>query len=276
MQIRLLIAAPAALIFSAAQAGERLTWLHPEFPPSYIASGEFSGLGYIDQQLALLQTKLPGFTQSVVNAPLTRIWHELGRADGFCFLGASKTEERLKIGIFSHRGIYTPIIQLAVRAEESGRLSPYLNEDGEVDLGKLKSASDLVGAYTDMATYGPAIDDFIHAPDRAVVLNKVVELRHPVALLQNGRTDFIFIWPEQLTYLKRSAHSDFATVSYRIAGMAEAQPYYAVCSKGAVGQKAIARIDAVLAEPSAWHEFVGPLKSWFPPPDFERADRAKE
>lgn len=260
----------------AAGAEEHITWLHPEFPPSYIASGEFAGQGYLDRQLAVLQAKLPGFAHSTVTAPLARIWHELPRTDGVCFLGASITPERLKLGLFSKRGIYTPIIQLAVRAEEAERFYPYLDADGQVELEKLKSAPDLEGAYTDTATYGPEIDAFLHAPDRTVTLNRVVEIHHPFTLLQKGRTDFIFIWPEQLTYLKRSTHSEFDTASFRIAGSSDAQPYYAACSRGPIGRKAIQKIDEVLADPAAWHEFVAPLRSWFPPIDFERADRATD
>lgn len=273
---KILFAVSLGMISAAVEAGDHITWLHPEFPPSYIGAGEFAGQGYLDRQLAVLQTMLPGFTQSVVTAPLARIWHELPRADGFCFLGASITDERLKLGIFSKKGINTPIIQLAVRSEEAERLRLYLNGDGEVELDRLKSAPDLEGAYTDTATYGPAIDAFIHAPDRAVTLTKVVEMRHPLTLLEKGRADFIFVWPEQLTYFKRSTHSDFATTSYRVSGTSDAQPYYVACSKGAVGQKVITRIDAVLAEPAAWHAFVAPLKTWFPPVDFDRADLATE
>lgn len=268
----------AALMASAATAAraDHITWLHPEFPPSYIASGEFAGLGYIDRQLAVLQARLPGFTHSTVTAPLARIWYELPHEDGFCFLGASITEERLKLATFSDRGIDTPIIQLAMRTEGAERVRPYLNAAGEVELDKLKAATDLQGAYTDTATYGQAIDDFIHAPDRAVGLERVVEMRHPFVLLQKDRTDFIFVWPEQLTYFKRSTHSDFATVSYRIAGSSDAQPYYVACSKGPVGEKAIARINAVLGDPDAWHEFVAPLRMWFPNADYERAYRLVE
>jgi uncharacterized protein (TIGR02285 family) len=272
----ILLVLSMGLLSAAAEAGDHITWLHPEFPPSYIASGEFEGQGYLDRQLAVLQGMLPGFTQTVVTAPLARIWHELPRADGYCFLGASITEERLKLGIFSKRGIYTPIIQLAVRTEQAERIHPYLDAEGEVDLDRLKAAPDLRGAYTDTATYGVAIDDFIHAHDRAAPMEKVVEMRHPFTLLEKGRVDFIFVWPEQLTYYKRSSHSDFATTSYRIAGSSDAQPYYVACSKGAVGQKVITRIDAVLAEPAAWHAFVAPLKEWFPPVDFDRADTALE
>lgn len=277
MRLRTLLFATAlGLISASSKAADHITWLHPEFPPSYIASGEFAGQGYLDQQLAVLQGMLPGLTHSTVTAPLARIWHELPREDGFCFLGASITDERLKLARFSKRGIYTPIIQLAVRAEEAERIYPYLNADGEVELDKLKRAPDLEGAYTDTATYGAAIDDFIHARDRAGTLNKVVEVHHPFTLLQKGRTDFIFIWPEQLTYLKRSTHTEFATVSYRIAGSPDAQPYYVACSKGVVGEKVIKRINAVLTDPEAWHSFVVPLKNWFPPVDYDRADRAVE
>jgi len=266
----------AASVGSAATAGEHITWLHPEFPPSYIASGEFAGQGYLDRQLAVLQKMLPGFTHSTVTAPLARIWHELPRTDGYCFLGASITEERLKLGLFSKRGIDTPIIHLAMRAEQAERVRPYLDAEGEVVLDKLKTAADMQGAYTDTATYGSAIDDFIHAGDRTVRLSKVVEMRHPFTLLERGRTDFIFVWPEQLTFYKRSSHSDLATASFRIAGSSAAQPYYVACSKGAVGDRAITRIDAILAQPEAWHEFVAPLRSWFPPVDFERADKAAD
>jgi len=261
---------------ATAHAGEHITWLHPEFPPSYIAAGELAGYGYLDKQLAVLQGKLPEFSHSTVTAPLTRIWHELGRSDGLCFLGAATTEERLRIGRFSRRGILTPIIQLAMRAEESERIHPYLNADGEVDLEKLKGSTDLTGSYTETASYGRLIDDFIHSQDRTMVLNKVVELRHPFALLEKARTDFIFVWPEQLTYFKRSSHRDFATVSYRISGTTAAQPYFVACSKGPLGEKAIARIDAVLAEPDAWRDFVAPLRKWFPEADFERAERGFE
>jgi len=273
---KILLAALIGLASAAGQAGDHITWLHPEFPPSYIASGEYEGQGYLDRQLAVLQTMLPGFTQSVVTAPLARIWHELPRADGYCFLGASITDERLKLALFSKRGIYTPIIQLAMRSAEAERIRPYLDANGEVELDKLKASPDLRGAYTDTATYGEAIDSFNHAQDHAVALEKVVEMRHPFTLLEKGRVDFIFVWPEQLTYYKHSSHSDFATISYRIAGSSDAQPYYVACSKGARGDKAIRRIDAVLAEPKAWHEFVAPLKSWFPPVDFDRADNATE
>jgi uncharacterized protein (TIGR02285 family) len=277
MPIRsILFSAFLGLASVTAEANDHITWLHPEFPPSYIASGEFEGQGYLDRQLAALQGLLPGFAHSTITAPLTRVWHELPRTDGFCFLGASITEERLKLAIFSKRGIYTPIIQLAMREDEADRIRPYLNADGEVELDKLKTASGLEGAYTDTATYGQAIDDFIHAGDRTVTLTKVVEMRHPFTLLQKGRADFIFVWPEQLTFYKRSEHSDLATISFRIAGTSDAQPYYVACSKGAVGQKAITRIDAVLAKADAWHQFVEPLRSWFPPIDFERADSAAE
>lgn len=276
MSARTFLLAVSLSLAAAAQAADHVTWMHPEFPPSYIASGEFAGQGYLDQQLAVLQGKLSGVTQSTVTAPLSRIWYELPRSDGYCFLGASVTEERLKLALFSKRGIYTPIIQLAMRADEADRIRPYLNAQGEVDLDKLRFASDLEGSYTDNATYGALIDDFIHVQDRTVYLNKVVEMRHPFTLLERGRTDFIFIWPEQLTYYKRAAHSDVATVSFKIAGTSDAQPYYAACSKGPMGERAIRRIDAILAEPDAWHDFVAPLKSWFPPVDYERADRAVE
>jgi uncharacterized protein (TIGR02285 family) len=273
---RKILGAASIGLFSTAARADHITWLHPEFPPSYIASGEFAGLGYIDRQLAVLQTKLPGFTHSTVTAPLARIWHELPHADGYCFLGASITEERLELAQFSERGIDTPIIQLAMRTEEAERLRPYLDAAGEVELDKLKAATDLRGAYTDTATYGQAIDDFIHAADRAVDLERVVEMRHPFVLLQKARTDFIFVWPEQLTYFKRSTHSDFPTVSYKIAGSPDAQPYYVACSKGPVGQRAIARINAVLRDSDAWHEFVAPLRMWFPAADYERAYRMVE
>lgn len=277
MQIRtVFLVLSLALLSAATRAGENITWLHPEFPPSYIEFGEFAGQGYLDRQLAVLQAKLPGFTHSVATAPLARVWHELPRADGFCFLGASPTEERLKLGLFSRKGILTPIIQLAVRAEESERIRPYLNAEGEVDLDKLKFAARLTGAYTDTATYGRIIDDFLRAKDHTVGLKGVVEMRHPFTLLEKGRTDFIFVWPEQLTYFKRSTHSDFATVSYKVSGTSAAQPYYVACSKGPMGEKVIARINAVLDDPVAWHEFVAPLKAWFPPVDFDRADRGEE
>jgi uncharacterized protein (TIGR02285 family) len=273
---KILFAVWMGMASAAAEAGDHITWLHPEFPPSYIVSGEFAGQGYLDQQLAVLQAKMPGFTHSVVSAPLKRIWHELPRVDGYCFLGASITEERLKLALFSKRGIDTPIIQLAMRAEEVERIRPYLNANGEVDLDRLKFAPGLEGAYTDTASYGSLIDKFIHAQDRTVVLTGVVEMRHPFTLLQNGRTGFIFVWPEQLTYFKRSTHSELATASYRIAGTSDAQPYYVACSKGLMGQKAITRINAILAEPAAWHEFVAPLKTWFPPVDFDRVDSKTE
>jgi uncharacterized protein (TIGR02285 family) len=271
-----LFALSLAAAFAPARAADRITWLHPEFPPSYIGTGEFEGQGYLDQQLAVLQGKLPGFAQTTVTAPLARVWHELARADGFCFLGASPTEERRKVALFSKRGTPTPIIQLAMRGEQAERIRPYLDAEGEVDLGKLKTATDLAGTYTETATYGRAIDDFIHAEDRIVILDRVVEMRHPFTLLEKARTDFIFVWPEQLTYFKRSTHADFATVNFRIAGSPAAQPYYAACSKGPIGKRAIARIDAVLAIPANWHEFEAPLKAWFPQADYERADRGVE
>ena len=259
-----------------ARDNEQITWLHPEFPPSYIGSGEFAGQGYLDLQLTALQLQLPGFAHNVTTAPLARIWHEIPHTDGVCFLGASPTEERLKVALFSERGILTPIIQLAMREEGSERIRPYLNAEGEVDLEKLKAAPDLTGAYTDTATYGQIIDDFLHSDDHKVPLNRVVEMRHPLTLLEKARTDFIFVWPEQLTYFKRSTHSDFATVSYKVAGTTAAQPYYIACSRGPQGRKAIARINAVLAEPDTWHAFVAPLKIWFPQADYDRAYRGEE
>src|ERR1700761_815895 len=156
------------LTSAAARADEQITWLHPEFPPSYIGSGEFTGQGYLDLQLTVLQLKLPGFTHTVVTAPLARIWHEIPHTDGVCFLGASPTDERLKVALFSDRGILTPIIQLAMREEGSERIRPYLNAEGAVDLEKLKTAPDLTGAYTDTATYGQIIDDFLHSDDHKV------------------------------------------------------------------------------------------------------------
>jgi uncharacterized protein (TIGR02285 family) len=260
----LLIAVPS----TALQAGEVVTWMTSDNPPTYIYSGEFAGQGIGEQAISMLIGALPDYQHRVLQASPARIWYQMAHSDDSCAFGGLRNEEREKIVIYSNRPIIVPGFRLLVLASRLDVFKPVMTQDGEIDLDVLARQESMVGGHIATRLHLSPIDEFINDPTRRVRLEKMPEAAQLFALLQAGRIDFSFISALELPYYARKSHTTSKFVALPIKGSSRYVKGYLYCSKSPLGQSVITRIDALLADDRQWAAFLAPLRQWVEPADF--------
>ena len=263
-------------ITAAASAADEVLWMVPEFPPAFISGPFRTGEGYGDRQLDFLTAHLPQFGHTRIAAPMSRLWHEIGRRDGTCTLAAARLPEREKIASFSARSFHGTGNQVIVRTDRLGDFQRFLDKSGALDLTRLAADDTLRGAYTDTTSYGPAIDAFIRDHARKTPLQLVPHLRMPLALLDKRRVDFVFGYYMEMSYFRQLDRlGDNFTALPTSPEMAPLGGHVA-CTNGPLGREVIAAIDALLASDDGMLAYIEPLRDWYSPADFEAARKAAQ
>lgn len=268
--IAILVAACAA----TAAAAEDVTWILPEFPPAFISGPALARQGYGDRQLKFLIEHLPQFHHTTLNSTSARIWHEIEMREGVCTLAAARLPERERLAVFSARSFRGATNQVVIRTDHLRDFQPFLDPSGALDLARLAASDHLRGGFTDGASYGPAIDAFIHDPARRTPLDMTPHLRMPLTLLDKGRLDFVFGYYMEMTYYRRIGLLDDHFTALPTRPEQSRQDGYVACSDTPLGHKVIAAVDALLASDETMLAFIEPLRDWYSPADFEAAQKA--
>jgi len=263
-QIALLVAAlllQGTTIAATPTVKPAVTWVTPDL------SSDTNNFG--DHYLSFLMGRLPGFEHRVLQGSIGRVWHELqGSRVGACVFNALKTPEREAIAVYSRRPLLSPAYRLYFPTSQRALLTPYLDGQGRVDLGKL-AAAPLRGGITANRAYNTAIDSFVAERRKTRPLDNLVSTRQLLNVLRAGRLDYSFATPVDIEV------SSEGLDSLPIAGAEAWNASFIVCSRDKTGQAVIAAVDRLFDEQENWAEFIEPLSTVLSPEDYAVALRSK-
>jgi len=260
-RLRLLVAALLMLQGAAGAASPVVTWVTPDL------SNDTNNFG--DHYLSFLMGRLPTFDHRVLQGSIGRVWHEMqNKRVGTCVFNALKTPEREAVAVFSRRPLLWPAYRLYFPVSRRAALAPYLDGEGQVDLGKL-AAAPLHGGITSSRAYNAVIDKFIGARTKARPLDSLLSTRQIITLLRAGRLDYAFATSADVD------RPDGVLDSLPIAGADAWNASFVACSRDQIGVAVIAALDRVFTDQESWSEYIEPLRSLLPPADFAVVLRSK-
>ena len=226
--------------------------------PPFIASGPMAGQGFGDQQLKIFIRELPQFDQQVTPSSFARIFHEIGNSDGVCTHLVYKSPEREEIALYSARPFLVFGLRLFVVVEHADKIAPFATDSGEIDLDKLMSQSDMRSSFGPKRALPEAI---IKALGHARRMPETpMSPEQEIQLLAAGRVDFIVAPPNEIAYRQR--HHPVALRQYPLKDVARFSPLYTACSKGPLGQRLIASLNRLQAQPALWAAMTEPMRKW--------------
>jgi uncharacterized protein (TIGR02285 family) len=261
MRCRLSLA-PFLLLISSlpAQAADSITWITNPLPPTFITEGPDAGMGVGDQQLRLLMSHLPGYDHHRQQSSFARIWTQMAGHDGVCAQSVFSSPERRKVAVFNRRPLREAGFRLYGLADNAKRFEPYLTPAHGIDFARLAGESGVRGAY-----YGtrllPAPVIAAHLP-----LETTQSTEQMIRLLTAHRLDFFLAVGNEVSFFHRDD-----IVGYPIEGVPAYNDVFIACADKAIGRAVIAKIDALLAQPDLWAEFVAPMRRWHAPDEFEQS-----
>ena len=250
-------------------AKEKIRWIvYPEFPPARIVSGPLAGRGIIDRQLSWLISQLDGFDHVLVEATNLRAFREIVERDGQCVIDVVQTPERRDIALFSRVALIHRPPGIIIRSDRLAALAPARLPDGTIDLGRLAELAGLAGAIAEDRNFGPAISHFLASDHQE--LTQLLNVQQALAMMSHGRIDYTFGYSSEVLYYQRVSASPAEITFVPIAGGATPMPVYIACSRGSVGEKAIAAIDRVLDGADGPVPYLPELREWFDPEEYRQ------
>lgn len=258
----------AALVAKAAGAVQ-ITWLVVDEPPGAILEGPSTGLGAVELDGRILVRALPDFDWRVEVARPLRILHEIEHRDGVCAFGFAKTAKREQIMLFNARPMPMPGYGIIVRQDRMADFQPFLDKSGAIDLGLLRDGP-LVGGFVAGRMHPKDLRDFIEAPGHGAALVPEADTTSLFRRLAARRIDFLLASRDETAFFAQ-ANGGAHLTSLPIADTQQFGLAQISCSTGPAGQKAMAAIDAWLADDRHWAEFAAPWQRWLSPADYAAA-----
>ena len=269
-RLRALVLLAAALSGWAASA-ETLTWMLGDIRPMMMPEGDLAGQGAGQIDFKILQERLPQFDWRMESAAALRVLHEIQTRDGICSFGFAKLPEREGKMLFNARPMVVPGYGVLLREDRLDEFKPVLDKNGAVDLALLGKAPGLVGGYVGARPHFDVVKTYIEGHKAALISDDAVKLFRQ---LQARRIDWLFGLRDEANYFAAMLGHGGRFASLPISGTDQFGQAYTSCSNGPIGRKAMAAIDALLADDRHWAEFVAPWERWLSPADYAAALRS--
>lgn len=255
----------ALICLAGAARAEEVVWMLPVVAPAVIVDGPFAGLGGSEAGRQVLEKALPQFQWRYETAAPLRVIHEIEQRDGVCAPGMGKTPEREGLMLFNNRPGVSPGYGVILREDRLAEFQRFLDADGAFDLDRLAEAKNLSGGYpAGRPRYG-SLKDFVEKnPDR---LTGDTDTNRLFRQLKAKHLDYVLGLRDEAFYFA-TLGEEVKLVSLPLAGMPRFGKAYIACSKGPIGQAAMAAIDAYFADDAHWAASVGPWARWLSPDDF--------
>lgn len=272
----IVVATLTACLAGPAAAIDTVTWLTSDLPPQYIVEGELSGMGIKDQQLRLIETRLPDVQSRTMRASISRLWYQIQHEDGMCGLGVLRNPEREKIAAFTRRAVVVPGFRMIIREEDRPLFTPFLDEQGEVDLAVLEQSRKLGGGYVADRVYPAVIAGYIDGAARRAPLQRSVDNARLYQLLRSKRVDFVFGLAYESAYYSWKFGDAMTLAGLPVKDSPRTASGYTACSNQPQGRAMIARLDELQNDEEFWRLWLKPLKRWLDPDDFTAAMAARQ
>jgi uncharacterized protein (TIGR02285 family) len=259
----------ALLVTAGAATAEEAVWMIPAVPPAVVAEGPLAGQGGSELALRSLGQALPQFAWRYEFATPLREMHEIAQRGGVCSFGFAKRPEREQIMLFNNRPMVSPGYGLIIRDDRSPEFQRFLDAGGALDLDRLAEDKALHGGYSAGRNLYGSMKDFIeNNPSRLTVDGDSGRLFRQ---LKARRLDYLFGSRDEVLYYASSLGNNATFTAFPLVGMSAYGKGYIACSKGPVGEKVIAAVDAYLDDDAHWATFIAPWERWLTPADFAAA-----
>jgi uncharacterized protein (TIGR02285 family) len=255
-------------------------WYYNDFPPYFITSGSYQGMGSGDQQMKILIQRLPQFRHERVLASHSRAVEMMKGQTNVCHTALFKTPERaaeMEYSVPILQNLSNGFITLRTRFNQ---LKPFLDEQGQLRLNDfLNDGTYRVGIVAGRS-FGAGVDGVLkkHLGQKSVV---VVTSNDGLAsrllkLITQREYDAVISYSYELQYVVRHLKlnpRDFVFIP--IVEQVPLQPIYVACSKSEFGKQVIAAINLALSDSSTKHDIESAYRFWLDEESAARWDRLR-
>lgn len=198
--------------------------------------------------MTFVAAQAPEFQHVIERVNLARFLLLAESQDGVCNPAILLTPDREQVLHFSDPAYPTLGNRLITTQKNAERLRPLLNSDEVLSLGDLEALPDLIVGHGRTRVFGQEIDEFLRRMDERRLTYDVGSTSTAIRMLSLQRIDYTFAAPvEAGFYLKQDDQAaDTMLTSFAVAGVDPIMNGRFACSKGPIGQKMIARINALI------------------------------
>ncbi len=242
--LSLLITSLSTMMPSAAQARETLTWLLRDFPPLTISTGPQAGQGAIDKLMPELIARMPEYDHQIMHVNRARGTQILQDPNAFaCDPTLLWTPERDKTILFSIPTYAGPGNGITVERSNHAMFTPFLDEEGHIDLMALLASNTVKVGIVAERSYGPVIDHIIRAttqPDSLILHYGNAAVGSLLQMERMGRFQAIIsYWPEARYHAQQQGVSLSELEFYPVKDAPKYQFAHIGCSKTDKGRAAM-------------------------------------
>ncbi len=256
-----------ALNSHSAYSATDIEWAKYQFPPVFIAKGEFADKGMGDSVYRYIQQQLPDYNHSEYHSSGVRVLRDFTLKKLVCSTFTSK-KGRDKDMIFSDPLTILPTQNILIAKDNLRvlQLSERSKLDGKISLaGLLKNNKDIKIGLNKLRSFGKTVNPLLKQYDANVInIDETSGLIGILKLLKNKRIDLTIEYPFVSMFVMRSAGVSLPLVIEPIAEVPEFVNAYAACSKSQQGQAVIDAINLVLTEHRALAGYREMFEQWMP------------
>jgi uncharacterized protein (TIGR02285 family) len=238
----------AFLITSPAEAGNTIKWIISMEPPiTYQNDGKYEGYGI--EILKILQKNMKEYDHKILVAGnYERLTFEVRKGPLTCALGLFKTEDRKKNMYFSKVPVfYFFNVQVVLRKN----IFEKMNKPEAVSLYSMLEQNKNKLGISKGRTYSKKIRDILkkfEGSDNIYIGAQGNVAESLLHMLINQRIDYMFLYPEEATYLSRKLGYKKNIVTVPIKEASDLGYSWAACTKNDEGKKVISKISEILSE----------------------------
>lgn len=267
---------------SAAQNDDRETvyWYVSHFPPAFITSGRYQGMGWGDKRIQLLMQRMPEFRHEIVEASVNRFVEDVATKPNVCRTTLLKTPERETLVSFTAPISWTLPNGIITTRARLARLEPYMNKRNEVRLGALLDAGNYRVGVIAVRSFGNGIDAVLrkHAgqPTVVTVPSSDQSSSRLLKLIHQDEFDAIVGYAVELRYLTRELglnETDFVFVP--VAEESRLVPTFVGCSKSPLGQRIVDHVNRALHDRELLRADAAAYRYWLDDASNARFERAR-
>ena len=256
-----------------ASAQDRITWYHPNYPPTFILNGRFQGKGIVDVFERGVIERLTGYRHEVREANMKRVVGMLSSGAKACAASLFKTPEREKIITFSDPYLFVFPVGIAFRKSDARVFKGLADDQGRISLEKLLRDGKRVLGYSIGRSYHNEVDRLIASlanETNSFRISTVSVSQGVLRLLSHRRIDYAVGFSYEKEWLVRGGgfKDDFGFMPLQEAQ--NVQLNYMGCPKNDWGRRTIMDVNKALREIRTDPDFYGAYFFWISPEERER------
>ncbi|MEG3640132.1 TIGR02285 family protein [Magnetococcus sp. PR-3] len=261
------------------QSNDEILWMHPDFPPIFVASGPRMGEGVGDRISRQITAQMPNYRHEKEVANFKRIVETIGTGRQVCAMTLLKNPERAERVSFSKPYMLSPHNSVITFRRLLPKFKPYMDKHGAVSLVALMQQKDLKLGYSLGRSYGKQLDGVVakHAHTRNSSQTSGSDIfKGLMRMLQYGRVSHTIGYAYEAQYMATKLGFAEPIITLPIQESPDYTKVYVGCPKtpwGATVLKKVNRIiDADRQKPSLYKVY----RSWLGPEAWQRYKLATE